>query len=100
MSLHRRNPRRDLTEPVIVLALLQAGFSVKRISGEDVPDLVLGRNGIDVMAEVKTGKKKLKPGQAEFAEAWRGRKPLVLRSLDDVLVLLRSWPQASAGAER
>jgi len=94
VSLHRRAAKRDLTEPVIVLALMQAGFSVTRISGADVPDLLIGRNGITTLAEVKTGKAKLKPGQAKFAAEWRGAKPLVLRSLDDALRLIQHWPLA------
>lgn len=88
----RRAAKRDLTEPVIVLALLQAGFSVSRISSPDMPDLLIGKGGIDRMAEVKTGNRKLKPGQVAWAEKWRGAKPLVLRSLEDAVRLIESWP--------
>ena len=89
----RRAAKRDLTEPTIVLALLQAGFSVQRVSGDHCADLVIGRNGIDRWAEVKTGTRKLKPGQAEWAERWRGAKPLVLRTLDDAQKLIETWPR-------
>jgi hypothetical protein len=39
-----------------------------------------------VAIECKTGKKKLKPGQAEFAKVWQGEY-VVCRSVEDVLKL-------------
>jgi len=96
MSLHRTAAKRDASEPLIVSALEQAGFSVLRLSVKDGPDLLLGRNGRDRTAECKTGKAKLKPGQKTFAENWRGAKPLVLRSMDDALALIQSWPASGA----
>ena len=92
MSLHRRNPRRDLTEPIIFLALMQAGFSVQKVSVENGPDAWIGRNGIDKPVECKTGTRKLKPGQTQWAERWRGAKPLVLRTIEDAERVIASWP--------
>ena len=89
----RRAAKRDLSEAVIVMALKQAGFSVQPVSGKDCPDLVLAKGGIDRWAEVKTGKAKLKPGQVEWAAAWRGAKPLVLRGLEDVARVIQEWPR-------
>ena len=92
MSRLPRNPRRDLTEPVIVLAFLPAGLSGKRVSGEDCGDLVVGRNGIDRWIEVKTGRRQLREGQKAWAESWRGARPLVCRSLDDAVKVIERWP--------
>lgn len=40
MSLHRRNPRRDVNEKPIVAALRKCGVEVHRISGPNQPDLL------------------------------------------------------------
>jgi len=53
MSLHRRNPKRDANEKMIVQALRQAGVCVWHISGEGVPDLLTYRRGIWLPLEVK-----------------------------------------------
>ena len=92
MSLHRRNPKRDKSEAEIVLALQACGFTVARLSGANVPDLLLGKNSVDRTAEVKTGTAKLRKGQQAWADAWRGARPLVLRDLDDVRMLAACWP--------
>lgn len=85
----RRVPqKRDASEAEIVRALRASGCSVAFVSGKDVPDLLIGLRGRNVVAEVKTGKAKLRPGQAAWADAWRGEKPVVLRSVDDALALV------------
>jgi Holliday junction resolvase len=64
----------------VVERLRQLGASVARVSGEDTPDLLVGWRGRTYLAEVKTGKAKLKPGQAEFARTWRGSPVATLRT--------------------
>lgn len=86
----RLKAKRDAVEASIVRILRAAGCSVAFVSGKDVPDLLIGIRGRNVVAEVKTGKAKLRPGQAAWAEAWRGDKPVVLRSVDDALALVRA----------
>ena len=92
MSLHRRNPRRDVAESPIVSALLKAGFSVQRISAKDVPDLLIGKNGITKQIEIKTGKAKVRPGQKTWAMDWRGAPVIYLRTLEDAVTLIQEWP--------
>jgi Holliday junction resolvase len=84
----RRAAKRDLVEPEIVQALERAGWVVDRISGEDLPDLLLSRRGFLCVAEVKTGKAKLRPGQQKFRDRFQG--PFVeLRTVQDALNLSR-----------
>ena len=95
MSLYRRAAKRDDAEPEVVEALTQLGASVVRLSGRDVPDLLIGWRGITLAAEVKTGKAKLKPGQASFQARWSGSPVAVLRNATDATRwLLGFMPQA------
>jgi Holliday junction resolvase len=87
----RRIPaKRDQAEADIVRALRAAGCTVYFVMGKDVPDLVLGIRGRTILAEVKTGKKHLRPGQAEFHQTWRGGPLVILRSVDEALALVRT----------
>jgi hypothetical protein len=97
MSIHRRAARRDANEPEIVAALKAVGATVQQLSGEDVPDLLVGFRGGDYLLEVKRplgprgghaeGIKhvSLTPEQATWHAAWRGRPPVVVRSVDEAL---------------
>jgi Holliday junction resolvase len=90
MSLFRTAARRDKSEAEIVQALRQLGWSVLQVSVKDGPDLFASKlvNWVPrcVAIECKTGKRKLKPGQAEFAKVWQGEY-VVCRSVEDVLKL-------------
>jgi hypothetical protein len=83
----RRAAKRDTSEKAIVEALRKSGWSVEFLSLKDGPDLLLGLGGATYLAEVKTGKAKLKPGQAEWHASWRGCAVWVLRSVEDALNL-------------
>lgn len=86
MSLHRRNPRRDANEKLIVDALRAQGFHVTRISGAGVPDLLVAKaGGFLRLAEVKTLKGRFKPAQLAFAESWPGPPIITLRTVEDAL---------------
>jgi hypothetical protein len=89
MSL-RRAARRDSTEAEIVDTLRACGWSVAFLSAKDAPDLLLGKHGLNLLAEVKSGTKKLRPGQADWHRDWRGGTPYVLRSVEDALTLNRA----------
>jgi Holliday junction resolvase len=90
----RRQNRRDLNQKRLAAELRQCGFSVADTSrvGDDFPDLVVGKNGIDRLVEVKSGKKvnhraqELSEGQQKFAREWRGAKVIHAWTLDDVLI--------------
>jgi len=77
----------DQTHPSIVSALRKAGISVFSIApiGRDVPDLVCSYRGFTLLAECKTGRAKLTPGQEQFRRDWQG-----------VVIVLRDPEQAAA----
>lgn len=91
MSLHRINAKRDTAEAGIIAALEAGGCTVQQISAKDVPDLLIGRRGSTLVAEVKTGKARLSDGQSQWWDRWRGNERIVLRTVDDALALLRRW---------
>lgn len=83
----RRAAKRDASEPEVVAALEQLGFSVCRL---DQPvDLLVGFRGRTHIVEVKTGTKGygkgLNENQQIFADNWRGSPVVTLRSRDDAL---------------
>lgn len=90
-ALHRRAARRDIAEPLIVAALRAHGFSVVPLSAKGVGDLLLGKNHITRIVEVKTDTGALTPDQVTWWAAWRGNPLIILRTLDDVDRLARSW---------
>jgi hypothetical protein len=83
----RRAAKRDTIEASIVSALRKTGWSVEFLSMKDGPDLLLGLHGATYLAEVKTGKAKLRPGQFIWHAQWGGGKVHVLRSVEDALKL-------------
>lgn len=85
----RRAAKRDLAEESIVSALRRCGWRVDYLSAKDLPDLLISGRGLTVMAEVKTGKAKLRPGQKALAETWTGGPLVVLRDIEDVIALNR-----------
>jgi Holliday junction resolvase len=89
----RRAAKVDANQPEIVQALRDAGWSVAVMSavGQGFPDLVIGRDGVNVLVEVKDGSKppsaqKLTPDQVEFHAAWNGRIEVV-NSVESALQL-------------
>jgi Holliday junction resolvase len=72
--------KRDEFHSQIALELSEAGFSVLDLSrvGGGCPDLLIARNGVIAMVEIKTaiGRKapleRLKPNQTEFHAGWKG----------------------------
>lgn len=87
MTLHRRNPRRDGNEATIIEVLRRCGWSVQALSIRGGPDLLLGRHGDTVVAEVKQPKGRLRDAQAAWHEAWRGSPVIVLRTVEEALAL-------------
>lgn len=83
-AIGRRAARRDANEPEIVEALETAGATVVRLSAGNVPDLLVGYMGVNLLFEIKAEKGKLRPGQERFIEDWCGQVTVV-RSIDDAL---------------
>lgn len=87
MSLNRYAKKRDASEPEIVTALQQCGFSVVRI---DTPaDLLVGFRGRCWVIECKSGSKgyakDLNANQKAFDASWRGPKLVILRSAQEAI---------------
>lgn len=81
----RYNARRDVTEEAIVRDLLRCGCTVQRLTGKDIPDLLVGFKGENHLLEVKSETGKAKEGQLEWAAEWRGRKPRLVRCTEEAL---------------
>ena len=81
--------RADGNQKEIVDVLRDIGASVLVLSqvGGGCPDLMIGWRGKNYLLEVKTPKGKLRPGQKEFFDTWRGRA-FIVRSADEVLELI------------
>ena len=81
----RHDAKRDANEPAIVDALERLGFSVTRISGRGVPDLLVGKGQrFLALVEVKAPKGTYTPAQNAWRAIWNGPQPVTLRSLEDV----------------
>jgi hypothetical protein len=89
MSPWKRRAKRDRNESELVKAIRHCGGQWLPLNVKDGPDGVIGHAGRTLLAEVKTPTGKLKEGQAEFHKGWRGGTIHVLRTVDDVLALLR-----------
>ena len=89
--------RVDANHSEIVAAFRALGYDVLDLSrvGSNCPDILLGRNNLNVLVEIKTEKGKLKPGQMEFYTKWKGHTAVV-RSLDDVERLNKTIQQEAA----
>ena len=92
----RLKARTDANHSEIVQALRQAGCSVQSLAatGRGVPDLLVGRDGKNLLLEVKDGSKrpserKLTPDQEIWHSAWRGQIHVV-NSTDEALRLIET----------
>lgn len=83
--------KRDTAEAPIVARLRAHGAEVTPIDGRDVPDLLVSYRGSWGVAEVKTGKAALRPGQIAWAARQKAPVP-VLRTPEDAEAWLRAWP--------
>lgn len=86
MSRYAR--KTDTNQPEIIERYESQFCSVKDLSrvGDDCPDLLVGIAGFTDLVEVKylDGKNKLSEGQAEFIRDWRGARPIVVRTVEEV----------------
>jgi len=80
----RQAARRDNNEPQIVIALEACGCSVTRLSQKGVPDLLVSRQGVTYLIEVKEPKGKLTEDQEAFIWNWKG-SVAVVRSVEEAL---------------
>lgn len=81
----RRAAKRDIAEPDIVATLRNVGCSVTQLSGEDIPDLLVGYRKRTYLLEVKTGTAPLKPGQRRWHDGWEGHPVALVRNAREAL---------------
>lgn len=81
----------DTNQSQIVRALRRIGCTVTDLSavGGGCPDLLVGRNGVNYLLEVKDGSKppsarKLTPHQVQWHDGWRGQKAVV-KTVDEAV---------------
>jgi hypothetical protein len=91
--------RRDDAEPGVVKAFEAGGATVKKLSGKDVPDLLVGFLRETHLVEVKTNKAKLRDGQAEFARTWLGSPVVVARTPAQARKWLAVWRERVTRAD-
>lgn len=78
-----RAQKRDMNEPSIVMALLDAGCSVDTLpGGNGRPDLLVGFRGVNYLIEVKDpsappNKRKLNSLQKKWHAEWKAKAHLV-----------------------
>lgn len=98
----RRAANIDANQPEIVDALRKAGASVQCLHtvGDGVPDLLVGYRGVNLLMEVKDGKKppsrrQLTEDEVKWHAGWRGQK-VIVESAEDALKVLRDIEQGTA----
>ena len=90
----RYGRRIDDNQRAITNALRSFGCTVEPVQGATgVPDLLVGCFGITELVEVKPltnvkARGQLRESQQEWHDRWRGRKPVVVRTLDDCQALV------------
>ena len=93
----RRRGKVDANQADIVRALRAIGADVQLLSdvGGGVPDLLLGYRGVNILLEVKDGRKppserQLTPDQVIWHRDWRGQKAVV-ESVGEALEAVRQY---------
>lgn len=78
--------KKDNNQSQIEEELRAKGFSVFSIHivGENVPDIVVGRDGLNMLIEIKSGRNKLRSGQSEFFKTWSGHV-IVARTTQEIV---------------
>ena len=77
------------TQAEIVTALRNAGCSVVSLAGvgQGVPDLLVGVRGETYLLECKSPGERLRLSQKQWTDAWRGAKPMVVKTALEALMV-------------
>lgn len=80
--------RTDANHSIIMNNFRSLGYSVFDLSatGNGCPDLLVSKNGENILIEIKTEKGKLSQSQIKFISAWNSAVYLV-HDIDDILQL-------------
>src|SRR5271166_3678389 len=82
----------DINHREIIRAYQELHCSVLDLHklGGGTSDILVGIAGqANELVEIKAGDEPLRPNQLTFNRDWRGRKPLVVRTVDDVIKHVR-----------
>lgn len=94
MSLNRYARKADRNAQSIINCLRMMGCSVEVIGGsEGCPDLIAGCFGVDQLVEIKPdvpikAQRELRASQTLWHQRWKGRPPVVVRTLKDCEALV------------
>lgn len=80
----KHDAKRDENELNIVRGLEAFGFSVQRLSGGGLPDLLVGRANRNWLLEVKIGAGRMNKLQKDWHARWRGHVAVV-HTLEEAL---------------
>lgn len=83
--------RTDLNHAELVREMREAGLCVIDLSrvGNGVPDLLVSNSDEMWLVEVKSPKGKMHERQRQWHDDWRGKKPLIIRQLQEFLEATR-----------
>lgn len=88
MAIPKYAARRDKNEPQIIHQLsMIPGLTIVQLSQKNIPDLLIGYQGVNYLVEIKTPKGKTKAGQENFLATWQGQAQLC-RSIDEILTVI------------
>lgn len=95
-TMPRYAARRDTTHAEVRDILREAGATVFDAGGVggDLPDLIVGWQGITFLIEVKSPGGKLSKGQQEFARNWRGGPVLTVYGAEAALAAMIKYRDA------
>ena len=79
--------KRDTNERPIIEALEAIGCTVFQLNHKDIPDLLVGKHGRNILIEVKDKHGKLSEGQREWHLHWQGQCA-VARSVEEALAIV------------
>lgn len=103
----RRAARRDANHGAIRDAARKCGASWLDLPAHEAgtPDALVGYCGITDAWEIKDGSRspsgrRLRSGQVKFAAEWKGRKPVVIKSVEEAVARLVELRKCRARASR
>ena len=88
--------RVDANQSELVKTIRKMGASFQHTSSiKGALDGIIGYRGVDQRIEIKDpnqppSQRKLTPAEAQVFDEWKGRPPLVVETVDDVIAILKS----------
>ena len=85
-----RARRVDTNHATVKKAFKKMGCSILDLFrvGDGCPDLLIAVSGVDQLVEVKSENGEVEWEQAEFHAEWRGAKPVVIRTVEEAVLLV------------